>query len=266
MGEFYYNGVTFQANCWDNRTESQITGNHDAVPYVHIICDYFDFPIISTCKDGNLNDTANCHPITQYNIPANYSPAEGGTFPKTGVPNLEVYIFADGADGTAKPIGGATRTDANGNFYMEIDITAQNPDGTFSVYVKIPDALKNKAAVPCADISDTVCYLPIAKTINLTADVVKEVRGITLPRDSDMGGAAEIGNANCDDTVDVSDYGILKKAFNSDAFTNTANYHLYADFNGDGYVDVSDYGILKKNMGATLSKTPVKDGNPLCKP
>ena len=52
------------------------------------------------------------------------------------------------------------------------------------------------------------------------------------------------GDANGDNSVDSSDFGLLIGAFNSDAAISGSGYDATADFNFDGVVDSSDFGLL----------------------
>ena len=55
------------------------------------------------------------------------------------------------------------------------------------------------------------------------------------------------GDANNDNSVDSTDFGILIGAFNSDAVSG-GGYDVGADFNCDGFVDSTDFGILIGNF------------------
>ena len=57
------------------------------------------------------------------------------------------------------------------------------------------------------------------------------------------------GDANNDNVVDSSDFGILIGAFNSAANLLGSGYDATADFNNDGLVDSTDFGILINNFG-----------------
>ena len=60
------------------------------------------------------------------------------------------------------------------------------------------------------------------------------------------------GDANNDNSVDSTDFGILIGAFNTTA-TPGSGYDAAADFNYDGSIDSSDFGLLIgefNNMGA----------------
>ena len=52
------------------------------------------------------------------------------------------------------------------------------------------------------------------------------------------------GDANNDNSVDSSDFGVLIGAFGSDASVPGSGYDPTADFNGDGVVDSTDFGLL----------------------
>ena len=59
------------------------------------------------------------------------------------------------------------------------------------------------------------------------------------------------GDANNDNSVDSSDFGILIGAFNSSTTIPGSGYDSRADFNSDGLVDSSDFGILISNFNAS---------------
>ena len=52
------------------------------------------------------------------------------------------------------------------------------------------------------------------------------------------------GDANNDNSVDSSDFGVLIGAFGSDAAIPGSAYDTHADFNCDGLIDSSDFGLL----------------------
>ena len=52
------------------------------------------------------------------------------------------------------------------------------------------------------------------------------------------------GDANNDNSVDSTDFGILIGAFNTDSSIPGSGYDPTADFNGDGFVDSTDFGLL----------------------
>ena len=56
------------------------------------------------------------------------------------------------------------------------------------------------------------------------------------------------GDANNDNSVDSTDFGILIGAFNTSASLPGSGYDATADFNGDGYVDSTDFGLLIGNF------------------
>ena len=57
------------------------------------------------------------------------------------------------------------------------------------------------------------------------------------------------GDANNDNSVDSSDFGLLIGAFNTAASLPGSGYDNHADFNDDSIVDSSDFGILIGNFG-----------------
>ena len=52
------------------------------------------------------------------------------------------------------------------------------------------------------------------------------------------------GDANGDNRVDTSDFGILVGAYNGDITVPGSGYDAHADFNYDGSVDATDFGLL----------------------
>ena len=59
------------------------------------------------------------------------------------------------------------------------------------------------------------------------------------------------GDANGDNSVDASDFGILVGAYNSESGVPGSGYDAAADFNCDGSVDASDFGILVGSYNQT---------------
>ena len=61
------------------------------------------------------------------------------------------------------------------------------------------------------------------------------------------------GDANNDNSVDTSDFGVLVGAYNGDVTVPGSGYDETADFNGDGVIDTTDFGLLVgqyNNVGA----------------
>ena len=56
------------------------------------------------------------------------------------------------------------------------------------------------------------------------------------------------GDANNDNSVDSTDFGLLIGAFNTDASISGGGYDPRADFNYDGFVDSTDFGLLIGNF------------------
>ena len=61
--------------------------------------------------------------------------------------------------------------------------------------------------------------------------------------------ALQGGDANNDNSVDSTDFGILIGAFNASVSVPGSGYDPTADFNNDGSVDSTDFGILISNFG-----------------
>ena len=59
----------------------------------------------------------------------------------------------------------------------------------------------------------------------------------------------EGGDANGDNRVDATDFGILVDAYGGDASVPGSGYDPIADFNSDGSVDATDFGILVGSYG-----------------
>ena len=58
------------------------------------------------------------------------------------------------------------------------------------------------------------------------------------------------GDANNDNSVDSTDFGILIGAYGSEADIPNSGYDPTADFNGDGVVDSTDFGLLIGNFNS----------------
>ena len=77
-----------------------------------------------------------------------------------------------------------------------------------------------------------------------------------IPADASRGGASGLavtlpaGDANDDNSVDTTDFGILVGAYNGDASVPGSGYDAAADFNCDGVVDTTDFGLLVGNYNA----------------
>ena len=75
-----------------------------------------------------------------------------------------------------------------------------------------------------------------------------------VPLDAPDGGTPTIsvslltGDANNDNSVDSSDFGILINAYGGDSSISGSGYDIRADFNCDGVVDSSDFGLLIGNF------------------
>ena len=118
-----------------------------------------------------------------------------------------------------RPVGGGAAinqtylTTSDGAFYFY-----GIPDGAYNLWVKSPT------------------YLSALVPVTVTGGVAS----ITA--------TLEPGDANNDNSVDSTDFGILIGAFGSDASIPGSGYVAGADFNGDGSVDSTDFGLLIGNF------------------
>ena len=89
---------------------------------------------------------------------------------------------------------------------------------------------------------------------NLAFKGYKWLRKVVVGLDVTVGDANDVnafltaGDANNDNSVDSTDFGILIGAFNTAANIPNSGYDVNADFNCDGFVDSSDFGILIGNF------------------
>ena len=77
----------------------------------------------------------------------------------------------------------------------------------------------------------------------------------TIPVDATGGAASNVrltlrgGDANNDNAVDTSDFGVLVGAYGGSSKVSGSGYDAVADFNCDGFVDTTDFGLLVGNYG-----------------
>ena len=76
------------------------------------------------------------------------------------------------------------------------------------------------------------------------------------------------GDADNDNSVDSSDFGILIGAMDTEADVPDSGYDVHADFNNDGFVDSNDFGLLIGNFNVTGAALPASfvAGTPLPAP
>lgn len=123
-------------------------------------------------------------------------------------------------------------TDGSTPFTLTAPVDA---GGAFS-FPNIPVASYNLAIVGAK-------WLQKVVPLDLTADA-PPMPNVTL----------SAGDANGDNTVDFTDFGILIGAFNSAANIPGSGYDPTADFNGDGFVNSNDFGLLIGNYGSMGDK------------
>ena len=86
-------------------------------------------------------------------------------------------------------------------------------------------------------------WLAASQTIDLTAN---NVSGLTF--------LLPAGDANGDNIVDSTDFGLLVGAYGGDVMVDGSGYDPRADFNNDGTVDATDFGLLVGNYGQSGAK------------
>ena len=82
-------------------------------------------------------------------------------------------------------------------------------------------------------------YLQVAAPLNIAGSQSASL-SVLLPA----------GDANGDNSVDTTDFGILVGAYGGSAKVSGSGYDPSADFNGDGLVDTTDFGLLVGNYGS----------------
>ncbi len=246
-GEHYY-GAAYQSDCSAGAPVSEL---HNVGTAISEQLDVLAQPcgsatkcvVLSSCS--NFESKTGCSPVTRRDT--TQTTATGYALaPQQG---FEVFL----ADRAGNPVGGAVaRTGADGNYKLSID-TQKNPldlGAAYQLILKLPDgAIPGQ---PCSSgLPGDGCLIELNKNVTVKEDsTVTQVRGIPL---ADCGGG-EIGNFNCDATVDISDVILLKNCFGSSAGED--RYKTWCDVNGNGVVDVSDFIAIKNHFGLELDAAP----------
>jgi hypothetical protein len=152
-------------------------------------------------------------------------------------------------EGIAMPSAACSKTVVGRGYNVTISVQVQNQGSlpqTFMAYV-----YANGTAIYSEQISNLPPKGNTTVTFNFTANLVygnysisacnqpiKWVR-VTIP-----------GDLNGDGTVDLTDFGILQRAWGSSP--GMSNWDPRADINGDGVVDLSDFGVMQMNWGTSL--------------
>ena len=132
-------------------------------------------------------------------------------------PRLDPIRFEFRTPGSAAPqfVRSVTPVPAGSGSAQGICTVSDLPAGTYDIAIKSP---KNLQAV------------------------VRNVNLLTTPALPDQ--ILLAGDANNDNSVDSTDFGVLIGAFNTDSAIPGSGYDPGADFNYDGLVDSSDFGLL----------------------
>ena len=168
------------------------------------------FAIVATDNAGNL-DAAAINDLTGANLAASVS----------GVLTLE----GESVGASSQTVTFTFRSDSD----ADIVKTAQvGGDGAF----RLTDIPRNVYTLRVKSEKNLAVIVPVSA---LGGDVVNVAA--SLPG----------GDANNDNSVDASDFGIFVSAYNSAASVSGSGYDPAADFNGDGAVDATDFGIFVGN-------------------
>jgi parallel beta-helix repeat protein len=152
-------------------------------------------------------------------------------------------------EGIAVPSAACSKTVVGRGYNVTISVQIQNQGNsaqTFTAYV-----YANGTAIYSEQFSNLPPKGNTTVTFNFTANLaygnysisacdqpIKWVR-VTIP-----------GDLNGDGTVDLTDFGILQRAWGSSP--GMSNWDPRADINGDGVVDLSDFGIMQMNWGLSI--------------
>jgi len=244
----YYYGATYQPDCSNNDAVSDLANVNSAISdEVAVTPPPCANPamcvVLSSCSD--FENKTRCSPVTRKDT--TQTDANGYVLaPQQG---YEVYL----ADKSGVRVNGASATTgADGNFKISIDTTKVTLDLSreYQIVLKLPD--NAIAGQPCsASLSGDGCLIELNKGVALNQDSsTVQVRGIPL---ADCGGG-EIGNFNCDATVDITDVMLLKNCFGSVLGDN--DYRKWCDVTGNGIVDVLDFMAIKSHFGLEMNAAP----------
>jgi hypothetical protein len=248
-------GVAYRSDCSNPATQSTVS----VTSALSVGADCQGQCIhVSNCPDYN-DLTYNCSAINR--IDTSHKGTDGA-YLRIPAPGLEVFL----ADASGRTVGPSALTDSNGAFHIVIDNNSGLVDvvANYMVLLRIPAA--EKSGVPCdTSLNDSQGngHVVLARNLKVVADDTRTNRayGADLPMDG--GGRAEVGNPNCDNSVNITDMVLLRKGFG--AAEGDSNYRSYLDFNGNGVIDVSDFMIMKKYFGMELDTAPTHDAS-LCAP
>ena len=173
---------------------------------------------------------------------------------------LYTLIAADNASNLALDVLGAVSVDSTpatvaGRVALEAEVAAaaaqtvtfqfrpKDGSATFNQSASIkPDGFFNLTNIPRKDYDlwikgpKNLAKVVAVNTLNSDAHSVTAL----LPG----------GDANNDNSVDTTDFGVLVGVYGSDITVPGSGYDATADFNGDGSVDTTDFGILVGNYNA----------------
>ena len=231
------------------------------------------------------NDTLN----TLVNSPATINVLANDSDPNSPALALTLSAFTQPAHGTVSKNADNTLTyTPNSNYAGADTFTYTISNGNFSATAEVAVRVRALAsvsgtvlleAVNSAGHSITLKFrptdggIPLTQTVTLDANGAFSVSNVPTGTyslaikgdkwlqaavliDTNSGSVSGIkanltgGDANNDNSVDSTDFGILIGAFNSDASLPGSGYDARVDFNEDGLVDSTDFSILIGDFNA----------------
>ena len=189
--------------------------------------DFTAFNAKSVAGDWVLNLTDNKNGGTYFNGPVGgYSGFKFNVSPVVANVSGTLTFEAISTNAAAQNVTFTFRSAAGG---ADIVRTAQvGPDGVYTI-----------TGVPVAAYTLHIKgdkYLAVNAAIDLTAGSQSGVNAL-LPG----------GDADGDNFVGPTDFGLFVGAYNTSASVPGSGYDIRADFNGDGFVDPTDFGIFVGN-------------------
>lgn len=163
----------------------------------------------------------------------------------TGAVVKEVSLDTDGKAPDIK-LDSATEVSPGTNYKVVYHIPAE-------VYTGLKGFCSNAADVAtegCDIIVNDAQELDANATVTRSAIPVSKVVGVGA--EEFVGNGPEIGNANGDNVINLSDLGALKTVFGQTSDSGNGCYRAWADFNMDGSISLSDLSVLKKYFGQTI--------------
>jgi len=127
--------------------------------------------------------------------------------------------------------GVQTKLKPDGSFLLQ-----QVPTGTYGLFVKAFHFLRGRVSTDSLVVNDS---------LGVAADVTFEWISFDS---SNVTSSLRAGDANDDNRVNLTDFGVLAAHFGTSGFSQ-GSAPWGADFNDDGVVNISDFALLQSNFG-----------------